>query len=140
MTHTHDGKRHCSDDGELLTLARVERIAGLSARLHRSRGHGWARAIVESSLARTSAHGESSKEDDLALALVELLGYLGETLSYYQDRVANEAYLETARQRDSIRRHVGLLQYELRSGLRMSTQVAFELERDDRAPEIPRAT
>ena len=43
-------------------------------------------------------------EADLGIALVELLAYVGDQLSYYQDAVANEAYLETARQRISVRR------------------------------------
>lgn len=136
MTHTHDQNCRCCEDAEPLTLARVEKIAGLSALLHRSREHGWARVMLESSLARASANDDTPKEDHLALALVELLGYLGTTLSYYQDAFANEAYLGTARRRVSVRRHASLVQYELRSGLMMSTQVAFELERDDRTPEM----
>ena len=34
---------------------------------------------------------------DIGVALVELLAYVGDYLSYYQDAVATEAYLETAR-------------------------------------------
>ena len=41
---------------------------------------------------------------DLGIALVELLAYTGDYLSYYQDAVATEAYLDTARQRISVRR------------------------------------
>lgn len=55
-------------------------------------------------------------EADLGLALVELLAYVGDTLSYYQDAVANEAYLETARQRISVRRHARLIDYSLHDG------------------------
>lgn len=40
---------------------------------------------------------------DLGIALVELLAYVGDHLSYYQDAVATEAYLDTARQRISVR-------------------------------------
>ena len=42
---------------------------------------------------------------DLGVTLVELLAYAGDHLSYYQDAVATEAYLDTARQRISVRRH-----------------------------------
>ena len=42
---------------------------------------------------------------DLGIALVELLAYVGDYLSYYQDAVATEAYLDTARRRISVRRH-----------------------------------
>lgn len=55
-------------------------------------------------------------EADLAIALVELLSYVGDQLSYYQDAVANEAYLETARQRISVRRHARLIDYRMHDG------------------------
>ena len=41
---------------------------------------------------------------DLGIALVELLAYAGDRLSYFQDAVANEAYLDTLRHRISARR------------------------------------
>lgn len=46
---------------------------------------------------------------DLWVTLVELLAYVGDDLSYYEDAVATEAYLQTARRRISIRRHARLL-------------------------------
>jgi hypothetical protein len=55
-------------------------------------------------------------EADLGIALVELLAYVGDHLSYYQDAVANEAYLETARQRISVRRHARLIDYRMHDG------------------------
>ena len=45
---------------------------------------------------------------DLGITLVELLAYVGDYLSYYQDAVATEAYLDTARQRISVSRQVVL--------------------------------
>src|SRR5207244_8672857 len=53
---------------------------------------------------------------DLGIALVELLAYAGDYLSYYQDAVATEAYLDTARERISVRRHVRLVDYSLTEG------------------------
>src|SRR6185295_756298 len=55
-------------------------------------------------------------EADLGIALIELLAYAGDELSYYQDAVANEAYLETARQRISVRRHAKLIDYRMHDG------------------------
>ncbi len=37
---------------------------------------------------------------DLGVALVEVLAYVGDHLSYYQDAVATEAYLQTARRKN----------------------------------------
>lgn len=53
---------------------------------------------------------------DLGITLVELLAYAGDHLSYFQDTVANEAYLETARQRLSVRRHARLVDYPVHDG------------------------
>jgi hypothetical protein len=53
---------------------------------------------------------------DLGIALVELLAYTGDHLSYFQDAVANEAYLETVRRRVSARRHARLVDYRMHDG------------------------
>jgi hypothetical protein len=55
-------------------------------------------------------------EPDLGIMLVELLAYVGDYLSYYQDAVATEAYLSTARQRISVRRHARLVDYLMHDG------------------------
>jgi hypothetical protein len=53
---------------------------------------------------------------DLQVALVELLAYVGDRLSYEQDAVATEAYLGTARRRVSVRRHARLVDYSMHDG------------------------
>ncbi|HEX2832570.1 MAG TPA: putative baseplate assembly protein [Thermoanaerobaculia bacterium] len=53
---------------------------------------------------------------DIGIAIVEVLAYVGDFLSYYQDAVATEAYLDTARQRISVRRHVRLVDYAMHEG------------------------
>jgi hypothetical protein len=53
---------------------------------------------------------------DIGITLVEVLAYVGDYLSYYQDAVATEAYLDTARQRISVRRHARLVDYQMHEG------------------------
>ena len=53
---------------------------------------------------------------DIGIALVEVLAYVGDYLSYYQDAVATEAYLDTARRRISVRRHARLVDYRMHDG------------------------
>jgi len=53
---------------------------------------------------------------DPFVALVELLAHHGDQLSYLQDAVATEAYLDTARSRISVRRHARLLDYPVHDG------------------------
>lgn len=53
---------------------------------------------------------------DLGMALVELLAYIGDQLSYRQDAVATEAYIGTCRLRTSARRHARLVDYFMHDG------------------------
>jgi hypothetical protein len=55
-------------------------------------------------------------EADLGITLLELLSYAGDQLSYQHDAVSNEAYLDAARQRISVRRHARLLDYLIDEG------------------------
>ena len=64
---------------------------------------------------------------DVGVALVELLAYTGDYLSYYQDAVATEAYLDTARQRISIRRHARLVDYFMHEGCNARAWVCLEV-------------
>ncbi|MEI6682125.1 MAG: hypothetical protein WCO44_05835 [Bacteroidota bacterium] len=56
-------------------------------------------------------------EADAGVMMAELMSALGDEMSYYQDRVSREAYLETATQRRSIRRHARLVDYQMHDGL-----------------------
>ena len=67
---------------------------------------------------------------DLGVALVEVLAYTGDYLSYYQDAVATEAYLDTARQRISIRRHARLVDYQMHEGCNARAWVVLEVTGD----------
>src|SRR5206468_8696108 len=73
---------------------------------------------------------------DLGIALVEVLAYAGDHLSYYQDAVATEAYLETARQRISVRRHVRLVDYPMHEGCNARAWVCVET--DTNMPVTPK--
>ncbi|MCU0500458.1 MAG: putative baseplate assembly protein [Anaerolineae bacterium] len=63
---------------------------------------------------------------DIEVALVELLAYVGDHLSYFQDAAATEAYLGTARQRISVRRHARLLDYFMHDGCNARAWVCFD--------------
>ncbi len=65
---------------------------------------------------------------DLGIVLVELLAYAGDYLSYYQDAVATEAYLETARRRISVRRHARLVDYAMHEGCNARAWLHLEVE------------
>jgi hypothetical protein len=67
---------------------------------------------------------------DIGIMLVEVLAYTGDYLSYYQDAVATEAYLDTSRQRISLRRHVRLVDYLLHEGCNARAWVCVEVSSD----------
>ena len=67
---------------------------------------------------------------DLGLTIVELLAYAGDYLSYYQDAVATEAYLHTARQRISVRRHACLIDYHMHEGCNARVFVHLTVDSD----------
>ncbi|MFA3916656.1 putative baseplate assembly protein [Ruegeria hyattellae] len=54
---------------------------------------------------------------DMQIALIEILAFLGDQLSQYQDAVTPETYLMTSRLRRSVSRHARLLDYRLGQGL-----------------------
>ena len=68
---------------------------------------------------------------DLGVALVELLAYVGDYLSYQQDAIATEAYLGTARRRVSVRRHARLVDYLMHDGCNARTCVQVQVDGDN---------
>ena len=68
---------------------------------------------------------------DLGMVLVELLAYAADHLSYYQDAVATEAYLGTARKRVSVRRHARLLDYFIHEGCNARAWVQVKVNADN---------
>lgn len=50
-------------------------------------------------------------ENDFGIVLLELFSYVGDMLSFYTDRVANEAYIQTAVQRSSVLAIAEMLDY-----------------------------
>jgi hypothetical protein len=67
---------------------------------------------------------------DLQIALTELLAYMGDHLSYQQDAVATEAYLNTARKRVSVKRHARLVDYYMHDGSNARTWVHVTVDAD----------
>lgn len=75
---------------------------------------------------------------DLGIALVELLAYVGDYLSYRQDAVATESYLGTARRRVSVRRHARLVDYHMHDGSNARAWVQVRVSQD--VAKLPKGT
>jgi hypothetical protein len=90
------------------------------------------RQLILDRLALKMPQWSERRVPDLGIALVEVLAYTADYLSYYQDAVATEAYLATARKRISVRRHARLVDYKLHEGCnaRALLTIATDTERD----------
>jgi hypothetical protein len=74
------------------------------------------RRVMRDHLSSLIPDWQEQNPSDIGNVLVDLLAYVGDYLSYYQDAVTTEAYLGTARRRVSIHRHTRLLDYHLHEG------------------------
>lgn len=68
------------------------------------------------------------QSDDYAITVTELFAAVGDVLTFYNERIANELYLRTARERDSLLRLTRLIGYRMRPGLAAQTMLAFTLD------------
>ena len=74
------------------------------------------RSLMLDRLSLLAPEWKERSSADLGVALVELLAYVADELSYRQDSAATEAYLATARLRTSLRRHARLVDYVVHEG------------------------
>ncbi|MFJ1873388.1 putative baseplate assembly protein [Streptomyces chartreusis] len=95
-----------------------------------ARDYDTIRKLLLDRLALTTPDWGERNPADLGVTLVELLAYTGDRISYQQDAVATEAYLDTARRRVSVRRHVRLIDYAMHDGCAARAYVAVETAGD----------
>ncbi len=74
------------------------------------------RRLMLDRLSLTTPGWDERNVAELGVALVEVLAYVADELSYRQDAVATEAYLATARRRPSLRRLARLVDYAVHEG------------------------
>ena len=81
-----------------------------------AKDYGSFRRLLLDRMSQLVPQWRQSSAADTGIALVELLSYVGDHLSYQQDAIATEAYLDTARRRISLRRHALLVDYPMHDG------------------------
>src|SRR5262249_7336993 len=72
--------------------------------------------------------------DDFTIALLDGWATLADVLTFYQERIANEFWLRTATERDSILRLAQLIGYRLKPGVAAETPLSFLLDDTPGAP------
>ncbi len=92
-----------------------------------AKDYGSFRTLILDRLNQLLPNWGATSEADLGIVLAELIAYAGDHLSYQQDAVATEAYLETARSRISLRRHALLVDYHVHDGCNARTWIQLQV-------------
>lgn len=141
MSHSAELATLCGACGGVssVTPTTVQNRPGLPAIQYRIGTHT---GFLRSMLARLSADGPDGlatrETDDFSIALLDAWAVVGDVLTFYQERIANEHYWRTATQRRSLLELARLLGYELAPGVAAETRLAFSVERLPSAPETIR--
>lgn len=69
-------------------------------------------------------------EADFGIVLIEIFAHMADILSYYQDRIANESFLATARERRSVIQHLRLIGYELEPAAAATAELTLIVSND----------
>jgi hypothetical protein len=77
------------------------------------------------------------QRDDPAVALLDAWAVVADVLSFYNQRIANEAYLRTATERRSVLELARLTGYRLRPGVAASVYLAYQIDGNAAPLTIP---
>ncbi len=120
------------------TPAVVDNRPGLSAVAYRIGQHASFNRSMLAALSATPnaalAALQTREPDDFSVALADAWATALDVLTFYQERIANESYLRTATERQSLLHLARLIGYELRPGVAASTRLAFTLDGTAGAP------
>src|SRR5436309_5408770 len=122
----------CCEGVTAETPSVMENRPGLSAIAYRAGTHAQFRETLQARLSgsqQPALRGLTTREaSDFTIALLDSWATVADVLTFYQERIANEAYLRTATERLSVLELARLIGYELRPGVAANTYLAFTLE------------
>lgn len=135
MTRSHDSGESVGS----LTPLSVSNRSGLDRLRYRVGTHS---AFLETMKAALSKRGfpllgrlTSDTGDDPAVALLDAWATVADVLTFYQERIANEGYLQTATEHRSLVELARLVGYVPRPGVAASVHLAYTVE--SAAPSLP---
>ncbi len=135
-----------SAEPEDLAPVAIHNPPGLAALAYRIDTHpGFLRRMLERLDVETLPDGphagkrpleqlSTQHRDDPAIALLDAWAVACDVLSFYQERIANEAFLRTAVERRSVLELARLVAHELGPGVAASAVLAFTVEESPDAP------
>ncbi|MBS0583131.1 MAG: putative baseplate assembly protein [Proteobacteria bacterium] len=122
----------CCTGVRVATPAAEENRPGLRAIRHRPGGYASFLGTMHARLASTDfpqlAALRTRDAADPSIALCDGWAIAAEVLSFYQDRIANEGYLRTATERNSILQLGRLTGYEMRPGVSASAYLVYTVD------------
>lgn len=103
---------------------------GLSAIAYRIGTHGrFKRNLLDRIAGEPALRGLTTRSgDDFAIAMLDAWASAADVLTFYQERLANESYLRTASERESLGHLARLLGYELGPGVSAGAALAFTVD------------
>jgi hypothetical protein len=123
------------------TPVEVQNRPGLSAVAYRVGVHSDFLASMIAALTSPDRPGlarlGTRDEDDFSIALLDAWAVAADVLAFYNERLVQESYLRTARERISLQELGKLIGYRLDPGVAAQTYLAFALEPP---PAVPAAT
>jgi hypothetical protein len=129
----------CCDGIDVATPVEIFNRHGLSAVNYRAATYGTIRASLHAALSSSSFPALEKlltrDDDDFTIGLIDAFACMGDVLSFYQERLANESWLRTATERLSLEEMSRLVGYRLRPGVAAETWLAFALETPPARPE-----
>ena len=120
----------CCEPGVAPTPEEIKNRPGLPALSYRVGTYSsFRRAMIEGIRRTPELMGWTARSsDDYGIALMEMWAYLADILTFYQERIANEAFVRTAVNRDAVMRLVAMLDYRLNPGAAAAAHLAFFVE------------
>ena len=128
----------CCTGTQAQTPAAIENRPGLTTVSFRAGNHGQFKASLLAALTDKDlpalAGLRTRDDEDFTIALLDGFSAMAEVLTFYTERIANEAWLRTAVQRRSMLELARGIGYELKPGVAAETWAAFTVEDATGAP------
>src|SRR5918992_3041243 len=122
----------CCEGVEVVTPVAIFNRPGLDSIAYRVGTHA---SFFETMQARLSSSAfpqlaalTTRESRDASIALLDAWAMVGDVLTFYQERIANEGYLRTATERRSVLELARTIGYELGPGVAAETALAFTVE------------
>lgn len=122
----------CCDGAELMTVRPSGNRPDLTAIAFRAGTHGDFKASMQTALSSSAFPALKTlgtrDDDDFSIALIDAWASACDVLTFYQERLANEAYMGTATERFSIGELARLIGYRLHPGSAAETDLVILMD------------